>query len=211
MKLSKLGILGSRHRVALAMVSAAVFAFALGSSSTAHAQYYGRPRYYAAPGYYPGGGYRSGLVAGVGIGVGGISADQCGGDCGSGLSLEGHIGGMVDPRLALMFDAWAVFHRNTDFDTTTTSGVYTGALQFWLSPIVWLKGGVGLGRTERSDFFGPLGSASGFAIMGAGGVELVHTGFFALDLQGRIGHTFISNADGGAVTDYAFMVGFNWY
>ncbi|HET6150020.1 MAG TPA: hypothetical protein VFH68_20940 [Polyangia bacterium] len=209
MKISKLGSSGSRRRLALALASAAIFAVGVGSSSTAHAQY-GRPRYYAQPGYYPPA-YRSGLVAGVGIGFGGISADQCGGDCGGGLSLEGHIGGMLNPNLALEFDAWAVFHRNNDFDTTTTSGIYTGALQVWLTPILWLKGGAGLGNTERSDFFGSLGSASGFAIMGAAGVELVHSGFFALDLQGRIGHSFFSNADGGAVTNYAFMVGFNWY
>lgn len=208
MKLSKLRILGSRHRMALAIASAGVFALALGSSSTAHAQY-GRPRYYAAPGYNPG--YRSGLVAGIGIGVGALSADQCGGDCGGGLSLEGHIGGMLDPRTALMFDAWAVFHRNPDFASTTTSGIYTGALQFWLTPILWIKGGAGIGNTQISDAIGSLGSASAFALMGGVGVELVHSGIFALDLQGRLGHTFFSDADGGAVNNYAFMVGFNWY
>jgi hypothetical protein len=47
--------------------------------------------------------------------------------------------------------------------------------------------------------------------MGGAGVELVQRGPFALDLQGRVGHTFFSNADGGAVTQYAFMIGFNWY
>jgi hypothetical protein len=47
--------------------------------------------------------------------------------------------------------------------------------------------------------------------MGAGGVELVHSQFFAMDVQGRLGHTFFSNSEGGPVTDFAFMVGFNWY
>jgi hypothetical protein len=196
--------------MALAITAAAVFAVVLGSSSAAQAQY-GRPRYYTQPGYYPGAYYRTGLVAGVGLGFGGITAEQCGGDCGGGLSLEGHIGGMVNPRMAVMFDAWAVFHRNTAYDTTTTSGVYTGALQLWVTPILWLKGGLGLGSTSRSDFFGTIGSSTGFAMMGGLGVELVNTGPFALDLQGRIGHSFFSNNDGGGVTDYAFMVGFNWY
>jgi hypothetical protein len=208
-KLSHFRSVASGHRLALGVVTAAIFAVAMTSSSPAHAQY-GR-RYYAQPGYYPGPGYRYGLVAGVGVGVGALNADQCAGDCGGGLSLEGHIGGMVNPRVAAMFDAWAIVHPNPDNDSTTTSGIYTGALQFWLAPIVWLKGGVGLGNTHVSDRLGTLGSATAFALMGAGGVELVHSQFFAMDVQGRLGHTFFSNAEGGPVTDFAFMVGFNWY
>jgi hypothetical protein len=200
---------GIIHRAALGIATAAIFVVALGASSTAQAQYYGRPRYYSQP-YYPAS-YRTGLVVGVGVGVGALTADNCGGDCGGGLSLEGHIGGMIDPRLAIEFDAWAIFHRNPDVSSTTTSGIYTGALQMWLTPIVWIKGGIGVGNTRVSDRLGPLGEATNFAIMGAAGVELVHSGFFALDLQGRLGHTFFSNAEGGPVTDYAFMVGFNWY
>jgi len=211
-KLSKLGSLGSRHRVALAITAAAVFAVTLGSSSAAQAQY-GRRGYYAppAPGYYPAQSYRSGLVVGVGVGFGGLSVDPCQGDCGVGLSLEGHLGGMVGPNLALMFDAWAVIHHNNTFDDTTTSGIYTGALQLWLTPILWVKGGAGLGNASTSNIVGDTRSASAFALMGGVGVELVHSGPFALDLQGRIGHSFFTNDDGGPITNYAFMVGFNWY
>jgi hypothetical protein len=211
-KLAKLNILrslASTHRLALGVFTTAVFVAVMTTSSAAHAQY-GR-RYYSQPGYYPGPSYRYGLVAGVGVGVGTLNADQCAGDCGGGLSLEGHIGGMVDPRVAAMFDAWAIVHPNPDNDSTTTSGVYTGALQFWLTPIFWLKGGAGIGNTHVSDRLGNLSSATAFALMGAGGVELVHSQFFALDVQGRLGHTFFTNAEGGPVTDFAFMVGFNWY
>jgi len=189
----------------------------LGSTSSASAQYYGRPRYYAQPGYQPGyypapGYYRNGLVIGVGIGIGGLTADSCGDLCGSGLSLEGHIGGMINPRTALMFDAWTVIHPIPNSDGDTTNTIYAGAAQFWLSPIVWLKGGLGLGNTQiSSNSVGTISDATAFALMGAVGVEDVHTGPFALDLQGRIGHTFYSQADGGPITDYAFMVGFNWY
>jgi hypothetical protein len=185
----------------------------LGSSSKASAQYYGRPRYYApAPAYYPPSSYRNGLVLGGSIGFGGLIADQCGDLCGSGLSLEGHIGGMLNPQAALMFDVWTVIHPipNTDGDTTST--LYTGALQFWLTPILWLKGGIGLGNTQiSSNSVGTITDATAFAIMGGAGVELVQRGPFALDLQGRVGHTFFSNNDGGPITQYAFMIGFNWY
>jgi hypothetical protein len=208
-KLSIFSRLGSAHRLALGIATAAIFAIAMGVSSPAHAQY-GRRYYGGPPGYYPTA-YRSGVVAGLGVGVGALNADACGSDCGGGLSLEGHLGGMIDPRMALMFDAWAIFHSNPEFNSTTTSGIYTGALQFWLAPIVWLKGGLGVGNTHIDEPGVRLGSATAFAMMGAAGVELVHTGFFALDLQGRVGHTFFSNADGGPVTDVAFMVGVNWY
>jgi hypothetical protein len=184
----------------------------LGSSSQASAQYYGRPRYYPAPAYYPPSGYRSGLVLGAGIGFGGLTADQCGDLCGGGLSLEGHIGGMLNPRLAMLFDIWTVIHPIPGSDGDTTSTLYTGALQAWVSPIVWLKGGIGFGNTQiSSNSVGTITDATALALMGAAGVELVQSGPFALDLQGRIGHTFFTQQDGGAITQYAFMVGFNWY
>jgi hypothetical protein len=55
----------------------------------------------------------------------------------------------------------------------------------------------------------PNNSESGFAIMGALGVEVVQSYNFALDLQGRFGHGFYSQ--GGDVNNFAFMVGVNWY
>ena len=184
----------------------------LGSSSQASAQYYGRPRYYAAPAYYPPGGYRNGLVLGGGIGFGGLTADRCGDLCGGGLSLEGHIGGMLNPRIALMFDAWTVIHPQSNFNGNTTDTIYSGALQLWASPIVWFKGGFGLGNTTVSNNNTlTIRGATAAALMGAIGIELLQNGPFALDLQGRVGHTFFSVDDGGAMTDYALMIGFNFY
>ena len=106
-----------------------------------------------------------------------------------------------------------VYLVNTTIDNVndTTSTLYTGALQFWLTPIVWLKGGLGLGNTTFGNNIDGFTGATAFAIMGGAGVELVQRGPFALDLQGRVGHTFFSNADGGPITQYAFMIGFNWY
>ena len=184
----------------------------IGSSSQASAQYYGRPRYYAQPAYYPPSTYRNGLVLGAAIGVGGLTADQCGDLCGSGLSLEGHIGGMVNPRMAIVFDAWTVIHPTNSFNGSTTDTIYSGALQFWAAPMVWFKGGIGLGNTTVSNNdLNTIQGATALALMGAVGVEILQNGPFALDLQGRVGHTFFSDSDGGPITNYAFMVGFNWY
>jgi hypothetical protein len=119
---------------------------------------------------------------------------------------------MINPRLALMFDAWTVIHPVNSFNGTTTDTIYAGALQAWASPIVWFKGGIGLGNTTVSNpVENSIRGATATALMGAIGVELLQNGPFALDLQGRVGHTFFSSADGGAMTDYALMIGFNWY
>jgi hypothetical protein len=182
-----------------------------GTASVAHAQY--RRGYYQQPGpaYYPASG-RYGLVVGVGVGFGALTADGCGDLCGSGLSLEGHIGGMVNPRMAVLFDAWGVIHPIPNTDGATTNTIYAGALQWWLTPIIWIKGGIGLGNTEiSSNSIGTQTDATALALLGGLGVEVVQVGGFALDLQGLLGHTFYSNSDGGPITTYAFMVGFNWY
>jgi len=206
----------SRHPIALAgLMFAAVTLGSLLHESTAAAQYgYGPPRrgYYAPPPPYYARPAREGLVLGFGIGVGFVEASDCGDLCGAGFAGEVHIGGMLNPRAALMFDGWTNIHPISGTDGQTTSTIFAGALQYWLTDIVWLKGGLGLGNTNISSASGgTLGDATGFAVMGAAGVEIVHYWTFALDLQLRLAHTFHSEAEGGAVDDVAFMAGFNWY
>jgi hypothetical protein len=195
-------VLGIGFAAALLLVGAA----------PAHAQYR-RGYYYPPPPPPPAYGvYRQGLVLGFGLGFGALSAEGCGDVCGGAFSAEGHIGGMLNPQLALVFDAWTTVHPIPNTDTDTTNTLFTGALQFWVTPIFWLKGGVGLGYTHQdSANFGQLTSATGTALMGAGGIEILQRWNFALDLQARLGHTFYSQADGGDVNTFAFMVGFNWY
>ena len=202
-----LGKLGLKYWLGVGIAAATLL---LGMTSPASAQY-GRHSYYSSPGNYPPppGAYRSTLVVGVSVGVGALTADSCDDLCGRGLSLEGHIGGMIAPRTALLFDAWTVIHPIPNSDGDTTSTIYAGALQYWLAPIVWLKGGIGIGNTQiSSNSVGTITDATQLALMGGVGVEVVQ---IALDLQGLIGHTFFSQSDGGPITNYAFMVGFNWY
>jgi hypothetical protein len=205
-----LGKLGLKYWFGVGIAAAMIL---LGMTSTASAQY-GRHRYYSSPGYYPAppGAYRSTLVVGVGVGVGALTADDCGDLCGSGLSLEGHIGGMIAPSTALLFDAWTVIHPIAGSDGDTTNTIYAAALQYWLAPILWVKGGIGIGNTRiSSNSVGTITDATQLALMGGAGVEVVQIGGFALDLQGLIGHTFYSQSDGGPITNFAFLVGFNWY
>ena len=192
----------------LALAFGITLATLLAGASNAHAQY-GYP-----PPPAPRGLYRSGLLLGFSLGGGGISADQCGIVCGGGFSGEFHIGGMVNPRLALMGDFWGVFHPWSDAagSATTIHSISSFAIQYWVTPIIWLKGGMGFGRMQLVDESSggfTFAEETGLALMGGGGVEVLQMANFALDLQLRFGHGFYDQ--GGDVNTYAFMVGLNWY
>jgi hypothetical protein len=197
----------------------------LASGSVAHAQYQAPP-----PGYYapppPGYGgypppppppryyrdYRSGLTLGGALGVGTISASNCAA-CGGGLAWEFHIGGMVTPQFAILADLSGVIRSYDDGaggTNTLTNSLFAVAAQYWIMPILWVKGGIGDAHIALSDYtgntYGSEEDALGFLL--AGGVEVLHAPNFALDLQFRLMHGTYS---GGGATNYAFLVGVNWY
>jgi hypothetical protein len=109
--------------------------------------YYGRP---SAGSTVPGGFHnRAGrLIFGFGGGLGGMHDDQGDITCPSCdfnvLAFEGdlHIGGMVNPRLGLMFEgqvnAQQIGSQGPNGDTflTQTAGMF--AAQFWVLPILWI-------------------------------------------------------------------------
>jgi hypothetical protein len=209
-------------RLVLGLGTAAILL--LGSGSIAHAQYQSPPPAYNAPppgygGYPPppppppprSGMYRSGLVLGLGIGLGNISAQNCGDICGVGFAGEFHIGVMLNPRLALMGDFLLDTHSIPNSDGTLVNTVYTIAAQYWVTDFVWLKGGVGGANIQIQSKSSNLvyTDESGLGLMGGAGVEVLQMGNFALDLQLRLSHGFYS-IDGDATTA-AFLVGFNWY
>ena len=198
-----------KGRYSLTLGVAITLAVLLGSVSAANAQYppgYGPPPGYGAPRMY-----RDGLVVGFGLGFGVISAPDCGDVCGGAFSGELHLGGMLNPRMAVMADLWSNIRDVPNSDATAWSGIYTAALQYWATDIIWLKGGLGLGHMQiysNVDNF-TYGDEWGFAAMGAAGIEVVHASNFALDLQLRLGRGFYSQ--GGDVNNFGFMVGLSWY
>jgi len=156
--------------------------------------------------------YRSGLVLGFAIGGGGISSNNCGDFCGGAFAIEGHIGLMLNPRLALMGDFWLNDHTipNTSGDGSTLHSISTFAAQVWLNDMFWLKGGIGASRLQLvSNSNGVFDDETGLGVLGAAGVEVLQSSIFALDLQFRVGHGSYSTGPG--ITNYAFMAGFNWY
>jgi hypothetical protein len=209
------------HRKNLIVGLAVVLMTVLGSVSVAEAQGY-PPPYYPPPPPPPRGVFRAGLVFGFSGGIGAIHINNCLTDvCGVAGVLEGHIGGMINPRTALMLEIWGADHpwsnNGTSFETINT--FFTGAVQYWVNDILWIKGGLGVGElrlTVNDDYNGVYNSnvneSTGFALFGAAGVEVLQSYNFALDIQLRVGNGFYSDSGGSfSAQNYALMVGFNWY
>jgi hypothetical protein len=197
-----------------AAIAAAVL---LGSVTAAHAQYQQQPPpgYGPPPGYYPPpppaayprGVYRQGLVFGLALGGGAISASDCPA-CGGGIAGEVHLGGMINPRMAIMADVWGIAHPYGD--NTLSNTMLTGALQYWVADQLWLKGGIGVANISLSD---PTGadygnSESALGLLAAGGFEALQSSTFALDVQLRVGYGAYSS---GGASNVAVLVGLNWY
>src|SRR6476620_4728824 len=89
----------SGKRLAFAIGIGLITTFA--SLSAAEAQYGYPPPPPAARGVY-----RSGLTFGGALGLGIIDGPNCTTVCGGAFMVAGHIGGMLNPRLALVGDAW---------------------------------------------------------------------------------------------------------
>jgi hypothetical protein len=191
----------------------------LGAASTAHAQYQAPPPgYYAPPpryGYPPPppprryGMYREGLVVGFALGGGGIASSGCApGYCGGALSGEFHLGGMLNPRMALMGDVWGNIRGIDGTDGSFSQSFWTLALQFWPVDIFWVKGGLGISHVQiSSDSLGLLDDETALGLMVGAGLEIVQVGNMAVDLQFRFGHGFYDQP----LNNYAFLVGLSWY
>lgn len=184
-----------------------------------------------AQGYYAGGGpppveggfhNRTGRLAfGFSLGLGGMHDDGGGITCNNcdynplaGM-VSGHIGGMLSPRFALLGEFQAniqTLHADLYGDTELEQSALMIAGQFWLTPQLWIKGGLGIARLDVNDnysgTYSPQGEGS--AIMGGVGFELLSARFFAVDVQGRlIEGTYHGLND--HVTSGTIGVGLNWY
>ncbi len=212
-----------------------VLAFMLVAPAVASAQGYGRGGggYYASqpPTYQLPGGFwnRQGrLTFGGSLGLGGMS-DRFGDiecvDCDysplSGM-LEGHIGGFIGPRLALLgevgVNGQTVSSDAFSGDTTTLiQSTLMVAAKFWVTPQLWIMGGIGFAnlRLERSYYGDDIVDESsipenGMALMGAVGFELMSARHFSIDLSGRLVNGAYKGID-NTVTGGTVGIGINWY
>lgn len=155
---------------------------------------------------------RQGLVIGAGLGAGSVSTSTCF-DCGPGTALEFHVGGMLNSRLALMGDLW--FFGRSGTPASTNQDMYTVAAQYWATDRLWFKVGMGGANFQVTGDNIQVGNQilviaekrNGLGLVGAGGLEALQTGTFALDLELRLGRGLYGH---GNVDELGFMVGASW-
>ena len=132
------------------------------------------------------------------------------------VEVDGHIGGFLGPRFALMgefqVNAQTVQADNGsgNGDLVLSQNVLMLAGQYWLTPQLWIKGGLGLAHLQADDAYLQYDVSNGVAIMGGVGYELMSARNFAVDLQGRL---IQGSYDGlnDRVTSGTVGVGINWY
>lgn len=183
-------------------------------------------QYYSAPppnSRLPGGFHNrsNSLIFGFSLGLGGMSENgediECANCEYSSLSGQGsiHLGGFIAPRFALMGELQANVQTleagGFEGDATLVQSALMLAGQFWLTPQLWIKGGIGFANLQvQDDYFGDSRPENGGAIMGAVGFEVFSTRRFAVDIQGRILNASYDSLDSN-VTSYSVGVGFNWF
>ena len=202
-----------------------MLAFLLAPGVAAAQGYYGGsgPGQYSAPPPNPGGFHqRQGRLAwGFSLGLGGMHDDgsaitSCN-NCDynpMAIEFDGHIGGMLSPRFALLgefqVNAQTVHSDLYDGDTILSQNVIMIAGQYWLTPQLWIKGGIGFAHLQADDAYFQYELADGGAIMGAIGYELMSARNFSVDLQGRIIQGSYDSFN-DSVTSGTIGVGLNWY
>ncbi|MEZ4403013.1 MAG: hypothetical protein R3B06_23525 [Kofleriaceae bacterium] len=163
------------------------------------------------------------LMLGFSLGLGGMKVGDQDVTC-SGCDYDPiagefdfHIGGMLNKRLAIMFEAQGnaqTVQENAFGATSLVQASAMVAVQYWLTPQLWIKGGLGganLGysyddgySTTQSDT-----QAEGGAAMGAIGYELLSARTFSIDAQARM---IVGSYDGGQdLSSGSIGVGFNWF
>jgi hypothetical protein len=221
----------SRLRTALAAAAAFCILFPAVASAQPGAPSQPPPPPTTNPGYYgppppataPVSPYlqRRGLAIGFGIGLGGMQSENGPIDCFNcdydpvAVGFDFHVGGMINPRLALLLEIWGQA-QTLDADGTAmlTQSLAMIGVQYWVTPKLWLKGGIGAAALQISydDGFAQDDEQvdEGGAIMGAIGYELVQGRTFAMDLQLRIGAGTYEGID-DQITSTTVGLGFNWY
>ena len=186
----------------------------------------GRGGYYANPApasELPGGFHnRQGRLAwGFSLGAGGMSdrggSIECANCTYSTLAGEvsGHVGGFLGPRFALMGEAQANLQTlSTDAygDTTLVQSALMIAGQFWVTPQLWIKGGIGFANVSVDDtYYGTTDNVDkGMALMGAVGYELLSARYFSIDLQGRLLNGSYKGIDNN-ISAGSIGIGINWF
>jgi len=134
------------------------------------------------------------------------------------VGVDGSVGWFLNQRVALMYDAFALATASTiDVNDiavgetrleSTANAMGSLAVQYWLTPAFWVKGGLGYARLLRATPFGTGEQGGGGVTLGAGYELLRGRGNFVLDVRGLLSHADIVDVPLDSV---AVLIGFSWY
>ena len=155
--------------------------------------------------------YREGFLIGFSLGAGGLGPDPCH-DCGVGVAFDFHLGAMASREVAVMLEGDVAIRGDV------THALVGAAAQWWPDPAgrFWVKGGIGIGSLDHggdTSFPGdPFASRNNNyvypTVFGGGGVEVVRSGRFTIDVQLK-GAATRQRGDWGR--SVSVNVGLNWY
>lgn len=163
------------------------------------------------------------LIFGGSLGVGAmkdrggdIECTDCTYSTASG-QIAGHVGGFIGPRLALLGEVQAnlqTLGSNQYEDTTLVQSALMIAAQYWVTPQLWVKGGIGFAnvQVDRANWDGTSTEPidNGMALMGAVGFEVFSARYFSVDIQGRLLNGAYKGID-NSITAASIGVGVNWF
>jgi hypothetical protein len=151
---------------------------------------------------------RRGVMGGLSGGLGWMTADcdGCNDDALESVSGSFHVGWQIIPRLAIAVDGWALGHPEDG--ETLWHALGTVGAQYWVSPMFWIKGGLGSSQLSISDGYGSESSDTVLGVMAAGGFEVLRSPGFALDLGLRVGSGFHEDI---TVNNIALTIGVSFY
>lgn len=163
-------------------------------------------------------------VVGLDFGIGVLDAvcSRCYAE--GGISLDGFAGAQLAPRVALVVDAWSLFHliaADSGAPGVAAHAIATAGARVWLVPRLWVQAGLGGGGLLVSGGGdGDSGADFGPAAMFAVGGELGHKQFSGIDLSIRIGGSRVragrDDTDGAGSGDRvliysaAAVAGYHW-
>lgn len=128
--------------------------------------------------------------------------------------FDAHLGGFLGPRFALMgefqVNGKTVQLNGIDGDTIISQNALMIAGQFWISPQLWVKGGIGFANMQADDAYFTYDLGNGGVIMGGIGYEVFSARDLAVDIQGRLIQGAYNGID-DKVTSGTVGVGINWY
>jgi hypothetical protein len=131
---------------------------------------------------------------------------------------DGHVGWGFNDKVGLIFDGYLLTSKEDNLSITQT--IATVGARYWVVPILWLQGGVGVANASY-EYDTVLGTFSGHtdnaaAVLAAVGVELIKSPRFALDIEARVGYGFYGDDTRNDQPDdtgrsASLGVGFSWF